>query len=107
MLGQAFKIDGERYQILLAYARSRSLSPGYPSDNVMEGLLLANELAPQVADVTVQTVQALAMRGDYPRAVALLRPLANDPHNGGAALRTMLTMMEAQAAKAGPARTAG
>ena len=107
VLGQAFKIDGERYQILLAYARSRSLSPGYPSDNVMEALLLANELAPQVADVTIQTVQALAIRGDYPRAVALLRPLANDPHNGGAALRTMLTMMEAQAAKAGPARTAG
>jgi tetratricopeptide (TPR) repeat protein len=105
VLGQAFKIDGERYQILLAYARSRSLSPGYPSDNVMEALLLANELAPQVSDVTVEAVQALAMRGDYARAVALLRPLANDPHEGGAALRTMLTMMEAKAAKAAPAGT--
>jgi hypothetical protein len=107
VLGQAFKIDGARYQILLAYARSRSLSPGYPSDNVMEGLLLAAELAPQVADVTLQAVQALAMRGDYARAVVLLRPLANDPHGGGATLRDLLARMEAEAAKAGPARAAG
>ncbi|SFI92185.1 M48 family metallopeptidase [Caulobacter sp. UNC279MFTsu5.1] len=107
VLGQAFRIDGARYQILLAYARSRSLSPGYPSDNVMEGLLLATELAPQVADVTLQAVQALAMRGDYARAVVLLRPLANDPHGGGESLRTLLARMEAQAAKAAPSIAAG
>lgn len=99
LLGRAFKIDGSRYQTLLAYARSRSLSPSYPNDNVMEALLLANELAPQVSDVTVETVRALAMRGDYPRAVALLKPLANDPHNGGSSLRAMLAAMEGEAAK--------
>jgi tetratricopeptide (TPR) repeat protein len=107
LLGRAFKIDGSRYQTLLAYARSRTLSPGYPNDNVMEALLLANELAPQVSDVTLETVRALAMRGDYPRAVALLKPLANDPHNGGSSLREMLAVMEAQAAKAATAKGAG
>jgi Tfp pilus assembly protein PilF len=97
-LGQAFKIDGERYQTLLAYARSRSLSPGYPSDNVMECLLLAYDLAPQVSEVALQAVRALAMRGDYARAVALLKPVANDPHNGNASARDLLAKLEAQAA---------
>jgi Flp pilus assembly protein TadD len=107
VLGRAFKIDGARYQILLAYARSRSLSPGYPNDNVMEALLLANELAPQVGDVTMRTVQALAMRGDYPRAVSLLRPLANDPHHGGVELREALARLEGEAARAKPQKPAG
>jgi len=40
------------------------------------------------------------MRGDYARAVVLLRPLANDPHGGGATLRDLLARMEAEAAKA-------
>jgi hypothetical protein len=65
VLGRAFKIDGDRYQTLLAYARSRSLSPGYPSDNVMEALLLANELAPQVSEVTVQVVQGPGDAGRF------------------------------------------
>jgi len=107
VLGRAFKIDGARYQILLAYARSRSLSPGYPSDNVMEGLLLANELAPQVSEVTFSAVQALAMRGDYRRAVALLKPLANDPHDGSDAARQLLARLEVEAGRSGPQKAAG
>lgn len=107
VLGRAFKLDGARYQILLAYAQSRSLSPGYPSDNVMEGLLLANELAPQVSDVTIETVRCLAMRGDYRRAVALLEPLANDPHDGSESARQLLARLQSEAAKAGPRKAAG
>ncbi|KSB90756.1 hypothetical protein AS593_16915 [Caulobacter vibrioides] len=80
VLAKAFQVDPNRYQILLAYARSRKGSPGYPSDNVMEALLLANELAPQVSDVTMETVQALAARKQYGHAAFLLKPLVNDPH---------------------------
>jgi hypothetical protein len=107
VLGRAFRIDGDRYQILLAYARSRSLSPGYPSDNVMETLLLANELAPQVAEVTLRTVEALGLRKDYARAVALLKPLVNDPHRANDSMRELLAGLEERAAKAGPAKGAG
>jgi hypothetical protein len=105
LLGRAFQIDGNRYQTLLAYARSRQDAPGYPSDNVLEGLLLANELAPQVGAVTLQTVQALAMRRDYRRAIVLLKPLANDPHGGGGgkAARALLLDLEAMAARQAPA----
>lgn len=101
LLGKAFQVDGNRYQTLLAYARSRQVAPGYPSDNVMEGLLLANELAPQVAEVTLTTVQALVMRRDYGRAVVLLKPLANDPHGGGGgqSARKLLVDLEALAAR--------
>jgi len=102
LLGRAFQVDGNRYQTLLAYARGRRDAAGYPSDNVMEGLLLANELAPQVGAVTLETVRALAMRHDYRRAVVLLKPLANDPHGGGGgqAARGLLIDLEALAAQA-------
>lgn len=80
VLAKAFQVDANRYQVLLAYARSRKTAPGYPSDNVMEALLLANELAPQVSEVTMETVQALAMRREYGHAAFLLKPLVNDPH---------------------------
>ncbi|MDG2529339.1 hypothetical protein [Caulobacter endophyticus] len=80
VLAKAFQVDSNRYQILLAFARSRKTAPGYPSDNVMEALLLANELAPQVSEVTMETVQALAARREYGHAAFLLKPLVNDPH---------------------------
>lgn len=100
VLGRAFKLDGGRYQVLLAYARSRRLSPGYPSQNVMDVLLAANDLAPQVGAVTLAAVNVLTMRREYAQAVTLLKPLANDPHGGGegSSARQFLARLEQLAA---------
>lgn len=81
-LGKAFAVDGERYQTLFDYAQARSLDADYPSENVMAVLLKAHSLAPQVAPVRVQTARALMRRKRFPEAIALLTPLANDPHDG-------------------------
>lgn len=84
-LGQAFKLDPERFQTLYGYALSRKLDPKYPSDNVLNVLAEAHELAPQVADITLTDAEALIARGQNDKAAALLRPVANSPHGGKAA----------------------
>lgn len=81
-MGQAFKLDPDRFQTLYGYALSRKLDPKYPSDNVLNVLDKAHELAPQVSDITVTEAQALIARGQNGDAAALLKPVANDPHGG-------------------------
>lgn len=86
-LGQAFKLDPERFQTLYGYALSRRLDPKYPSDNVLNVLDEAHMLAPQVPDITLTEAEALIVRGQNDKAVALLKPVANSPHGGKTAKR--------------------
>jgi tetratricopeptide (TPR) repeat protein len=81
-MGQAFKLDPDRFQTLYGYALSRKLDPKYPSDNVLNVLDKAHELAPQVPDITLTEAQALIARGQNADAIALLKPVANSPHGG-------------------------
>lgn len=97
LIGRAFKIDPNRYQLLLAYARSRRASPSYPTENDMEVLLLANDLAPQVSEVALATVGVLAARQHYAQAANILKPLANDPHGGGASESAVRYLKELEA----------
>jgi len=84
-LGKAFAVDQNRYQILYNYAQSRSMTPDYPTDNTLTVLLKAHELAPQVAPIRLSAARALMKRGRFPAAIALLTPLANNPHGGALA----------------------
>lgn len=105
-LGKAFAVDPNRYQILFDFAQSRSLTPGYPSDNTLTVLLKAHDLAPQVAPVTLGTARALMKRGRFDAAIALLTPLANNPHGGalaGVAQRLIAQARQGQAAAVGDA----
>jgi hypothetical protein len=86
-LGQAFKLDPERFQTLYGYAQSRKLDPKYPSDNVLNVLDEAHMLAPQVPDITLSGAEALITRGQNDKAAALLKPVANSPHGGKTAKR--------------------
>lgn len=100
-LGKAFALDPDRYQILYDFAQSRSLSPGYPTDNTLAVLLRAQSLAPQVAPVRLAAARALMKRGKFEQAITLLTPLANSPHGG--ALAQVAQRLTAQA-KAGQAQ---
>ena len=85
LLAQAFKLDPTRYQTLYAFAETRRLDPHYPSDNALQALLISFKQAPQVATIRMETAHALIARGKKAEARALLQPLVNDPHGGGAA----------------------
>lgn len=45
---------------------------------------LALDRAPQLASIRFNYATALARRDDYDEAIAILRPLTNNPHGGGA-----------------------
>jgi len=77
--------DPTRYQTLFAYVRSRSLEDGYPNDNDLNALLAARALAPQVSEITLRAAEALDRRKRPAEAVAILTPVANDPHQADAA----------------------
>lgn len=96
LLAQAFKLDPTRYQTLYAFAETRRLDPHYPSDNALQALLISFKQAPQVATIRMATAQALIARGKKAEARALLLPLVNDPHGGGAAeaAKAMLKSIE-------------
>lgn len=81
-IAKAFKADPNHYQTLYAYARSRSTDPDYPSENTLNTLLLANELAPQVDSIAFETASGLARRGRTDEAIAMFERLANAPHGG-------------------------
>jgi predicted Zn-dependent protease len=81
VLSEALKRRQDDFRLLYAFARSRSLAAGYPSDNMLFVLQRALELAPQAPAVRLTAAEAYASRGRYAQAIAVLRPLANDPHD--------------------------
>jgi tetratricopeptide (TPR) repeat protein len=85
-LGRAYKQDPSRYQTLFLIAESgRYLDKSYPSDNSLEALLAAFEIAPQVSNIRLAAARGMIRRSRYKAARSLLNPLANDPHAAGAA----------------------
>lgn len=106
-LGKAFAVDANRYQTLYDFAQSRSLTPGYPSDNTLTVLLKAQRLAPQVAPVRLSAARALMKRGRFDQAIAMLTPLANNPHGGSLATAAQRLIAQAKAGQAAPAADDG
>ncbi|MDP1738205.1 MAG: tetratricopeptide repeat protein [Caulobacter sp.] len=105
LFARAYKLDAASYKALYGYVRSRTVESGYPNDNDMEALLAANELAPQADDITLAAAYASILRREWPRARALLLPLANSPHGGDAAreARDMLKRVDAASPAPAPA----
>jgi hypothetical protein len=74
------------------------MSSTYPTDNDMERLLIAYDLAPQVSSIRFAAAQAHVMRAEYAEAIRLLEPLAGDPHSAptAEAARTMIERARAR-----------
>jgi hypothetical protein len=93
---RAHKAAPEHFQSLARYVESLSGTSAYNSDNSLNVLLLAHELAPQVTDLTMNAAVMLIRRGRYDEALGLLAPLASDAHNQGLAAAARALMSEAR-----------
>jgi hypothetical protein len=85
LLGRAYQADPDRYQVLYGYIRSRMVEYSFPTDNDMQVLLTAHDLAPQVEEITLISARALMRKKRFDEARILLGPVANSPHGGEAA----------------------
>jgi hypothetical protein len=79
-LGKGFAIDPDNALLLYDYALTRRGEPTYPSDNIVNVLLKAYGLAPQITAFRVAAADALMRRDRFDEALALLTPILNNPH---------------------------
>lgn len=80
--GKGFAVDPDNALLLYDFAISRRGEPSYPSDNVLNVLLKAQQLAPQVSQFRIAAADALMRRERFDEAVAMVEPVLNDPHGG-------------------------
>lgn len=86
LLARAYALDPGQYRTYLLLAQAREGAPGYPNENDLQTWQLAYSLAPQLAEVRVGAARALIMRERFDEAIAILGPVANDPHGGQGAV---------------------
>lgn len=77
--------DPSHYQAMIRYVESLDTEPGPLSDEARRMLIEASRLAPQVASVALNAANMLIERGEYEEAIALLEPLAANPHDAAIA----------------------
>ena len=78
---RAHKADPNHWQTLARYGESLSTESRFESESTLNVLLKAQELAPQVAELTMNAANLLLIRGHHEDAEALVLPLASHPHN--------------------------
>ena len=93
---RAHKADENHYQSLVRYAQSLSATAGFDSENTMNILLLAHQLAPQVAEIRMNAANLLVRQGHGRDAEGLLEPIAFDPHNPDLAAAAQRLLAEAR-----------
>lgn len=96
LLARAYELDPLQYRTYLLLAQSREGQRGYPTDNDVDTWQLAYTLAPQLGEIRMGAGRALMMRERYEDAIALLQPVANNPHRPYPLAQSMI-----EAAKAG------
>lgn len=101
-LGRAYEADNGNYHTLYMIARTRAGSADYPTENDLVTWDLAHRFAPQLASIRLGYASALMEAGEFEQAIMLLRPLANAPHGGGAALAAQGLVERASAGQAPP-----
>ncbi|HEX8448748.1 MAG TPA: hypothetical protein VF652_04065, partial [Allosphingosinicella sp.] len=82
---RAHKSNPNHWQTLLRYAEALRANERFVSDNTINILLLAQELAPQAQEATMNAAGLLIARKRWDEAERLLLPLTGDPHNPGLA----------------------
>lgn len=88
------------YRTLYYYALTRQTEADYPSENTLDVMSTAFDLAPQVAEVRLQFAGGLMSKEAWAEARVILIPLANSPHGGAAAAAARKTLETVDAALA-------
>lgn len=78
---QLYKLDPNHYPSLYIYGLAALWSGGVPSENTLNILQLAHQLAPQVDTVSLEAAGAFAKAGRDAQAKALLQLVAFAPHS--------------------------
>lgn len=81
-LVKARQTTPDDFRILYDYVVTRTIEPGFPDEDDIDGLLRARQLAPSIQPITLLAAQALIFRGRKDEARQLLLPIANAPHGG-------------------------
>ena len=100
----AYDADDANYLTFLLIAQNRIGQPSYPTENDLMAWQLSYTIAPQLVQARFGLAQALMAHDRNADAVALLLPLANDPHNpqNAEAVRRMIERAEAGMADDAP-----
>lgn len=80
-LSRAYRADDANYTTYLMLAQTREGASGYPNENDIATWELAQQLAPQLPEARLGLASALIAVEQKDRAVELLQPLANNPHD--------------------------
>jgi hypothetical protein len=97
--------DSNHFQSLYRYAETLRGEPAYRTRNTQNVMLLAHQLAPQVAEISINAAQLLISMNEIPDALALLSPLAVDPHDKSLANAARQLMADARAQAAARSNT--
>jgi hypothetical protein len=96
---RAFRIDANHVPTLYAYVRTFGMPM---QDQTLEVLLRAQELAPQVDEISFATAVALMHAGAHQQAVPLLRSIAYNRHAGDLRRHALITLEAALAGQDPP-----
>lgn len=78
---RAYRADPNHFPTLASYAESLQGEENFVSDNTMNVLLRAHQLAPQVNSITFDAAAIMMNRDQFEAAERLLAPLAADTHS--------------------------
>lgn len=106
-LQRAYDADDLNYLTFLLIAQNRIGQPSYPTENDLLAWQMSYTIAPQLVQARFGLAQALMAHDRNADAIALLRPLSNDPHNpqNAAMVRSLIALAEAGLAEDGAATT--
>ena len=93
------KADPNHWRALARYGESLTTESSFATQNTLDILLKAQQLAPQVAELTMNAANLLLVRGHPEEAEALILPLASHPHNSQLAADAQALLARARAAK--------
>jgi tetratricopeptide (TPR) repeat protein len=98
---RAHRADPTHFPTLYRYAHAFQGEPEFRSENTLNIMLLAVQLAPQVPEIRMNAARMLLLRGEFALAERLLQPLASTAHSGEQAdsARALLELARARNAE--------